>query len=88
MCPASPAAAEACCITLQAGLGTALDEQGSDAISTGIIASSAVLQLLHERSGKHTGRLRTELLQSNKERSALESDLQTALDKLAKYKRK
>ena len=44
--------------------------------------------MLHERSGKHTGRLRIELLQSNKERSALESDLQTALDKLAKYKRK
>ena len=66
---------------------TALHQQESHANSTGI-ASSAVLQLLHERSGKHTGRLRTELLQSNKERFALESDLQTALDKLAKYKRK
>ena len=60
----------------------------SDAIPTGTIAVSGVLQLLLERSGKHTGRLRAELLQSNKERSALESDLQTALDKLAKYKRK
>ena len=85
-CLASPAAAEARCMTLRAGLETSAAEQELHAIST--IAYSAVLQLLHERSGKHTGRLRSELLQSNKERSALESDLQTALDRLAKYKRK